>query len=168
VISHLEGACQAKKIFIEKFFDFSLFMRCGRFYQCRFFIRIRLQSSLRQTPVRIEPAPRDHSQKRSPSASWRTRKSSAPFRVHFVSTEFPPLDFNQQAIRFTRHTRRHHTFQCIATVRIYGRTPQIRLWPNRTAIREKLWSRRHTFQGSNAVAAEICDPHIACHVYGYA
>jgi len=44
--------------------DFSLIMSYRRFYHCRLFIGIRLQSSLCKIPFRIEASPRDCSQKR--------------------------------------------------------------------------------------------------------
>jgi hypothetical protein len=64
--SHLEGTVKQKRSPIEVF-DFFI-MSCRQSLQYRFFIKVWRQSSLRQTPIRIEATPRDHSQKRAHSA----------------------------------------------------------------------------------------------------
>ncbi len=61
----LRAPVKGKRSCIEKSSDFSLHMSCRQSYHCRFFIGIRLQSSLCQTPIRIEAAPRDQSPKRA-------------------------------------------------------------------------------------------------------
>lgn len=80
------GHCQAKKILYQKFFDFFLFMSCRRSLQYRFFLKMWRQSSLRQTPIRIEATPRDPLPKEGPSAhcgpeKLRLRAGSISYRT---------------------------------------------------------------------------------------